>query len=426
MTFPRHALVAATALLTLAVVPAIAQETGTELDREDATPDRTVPESQLGEGVPAFTVRPGYRVALVAKDLPEARFVEFGDDGTLYLSQPNRGAIMSLKDTDGDGSFETRSDFVTDQSNCHSMDFKDGYLYYSSSKEGYVRRARDTDGDGKADGVEDVITDGIPKGGGHPFRGLLVTDDAIYVTVTDPGNMTEELDSDRKKVYVFDKSGSNRREFAGGLRNTEKLQHRIGKDGQTTDEIWGADHGSDWFGREYGDDKSAQPITDRNPADEFNHIEEGKFYGHPYIMGDLVPRPEFVGRPDLHELARKTVPAAWGFVAHSANNGFTFLSPKAGEVFGEDHTGDVFQAQHGSWNHSEKTGYMVLRLLFDPMTGRPYGELPIVKTLDEQGKVLARPVDCAEAPDGSIVWSCNTTKRLYRITGEGKNATAAR
>src|SRR5690606_15480873 len=82
---------------------------------------------ELGEGVPeGFVVRPGYKVTLVAEDLEEARFVEFGGDGELYVSMPRQGKIQSLRDGDGDGSFETRADFVVDQSNCHTMRFHEG------------------------------------------------------------------------------------------------------------------------------------------------------------------------------------------------------------------------------------------------------------------------------------------------------------
>ena len=44
--------------------------------------------SDLGEGVPAFKVRPGYRVtrAVPEKKLREGRFIQFSEDGkTLYL-----------------------------------------------------------------------------------------------------------------------------------------------------------------------------------------------------------------------------------------------------------------------------------------------------------------------------------------------------
>lgn len=378
-----------------------------------------------GQGVPPFVVRPGYKVTLAADNLEEARFIEFGEGGVLYVSMPQRGKIQALKDADGDGVFEQRVDFATDQNNCHSMHFKDGWLYYTSSQGGFCRRARDTNGDGRADEIQDVITEGIPRGGGHPFRGVLVTDGFIYITVSDPQNMTADVNSDRKSLYRFAYSGEGkageRELFASGIRNTEKLEYRIGKDGATTTEIWGSDHGSDMFGVPYGDQPDrrgaggGQPITDLNPPDELNKFTQGGFYGHPYLMADRTPRPEFADRPDLHELALKTIPAAWSFGAHTAVNGFTFLGPKAGEHFGADHVGDLFQAQHGSWNSSVLVGYAVTRVFFDPMSGMPYGEWPIVTTHDG-GRVFARPVDCAEAPDGTILWSCDQTRRIYRIS----------
>src|SRR4051812_39836505 len=70
----------------------------TTLYAEDAKTPR--PEGVVGDGVPAFTVRPGYRVTLVAKDLGEARFLAFDEAGTLYVSQPKDGTILALKDTD--------------------------------------------------------------------------------------------------------------------------------------------------------------------------------------------------------------------------------------------------------------------------------------------------------------------------------------
>ena len=420
MTFPRILPILA---LLAAAAPAVAQNENPKPD-----PAIKVDVGSVGDGVPAFTVRPGFRVTLAADDLPEARFLQFGDDGTLYLSQPNRGVIMSLKDKDGDGTFETRKDFVTAGTNVHSMDFKDGFLWYTASKDGTLHKARDTTGDGVADDVQTVIAkgqkDGIPgNGGGHPFRGVLVKPDRIYITVSDPQNMTGELDSDMKTVYSFDRDGKDRQIFATGIRNTEKLRNRIKRDGSVTDEIWGADHGSDWFGKPYGDEKGNQPITDNMPPDELNKLEQGKFYGHPYLMADLTPRPEWADRKDLHELAEKTVPAAWSYPAHSACNGFTFLDSNSGKQFGPEFVGDIFQAQHGSWNRSKKSGYAVVRVLFDPMTGMPYGEQPIVVTHDGD-KVMARPVDCAVAPDGSVVWSCDQTKRLYRISKDDNARTA--
>ena len=376
-------------------------------------PTLALADGTTGDGVPPFVVRDGFRVTVAADDLPEARFVEFGDDGTLYLSQPAAGQVMSLKDADGDGTYETRAVFVKDQPNVHSMDFHGGYLYFTSAQLGFCKKAKDADGDGVADEVVTVIPDGgIPAGGGHAYRGILVSDDRILITVSDPQNMTGELDTDRKKIYAFDANGSDRRVFASGIRNTEKINFRVDAEGNPTDEVWGCDHGSDWFGKPYGDERGSQPITDLLPPGEVNHYVEGGFYGHPYLVGNRIPRPEYADRKDLHELAEKTTPPAWDMHAHVAPNGHCFLS----KDYFPGLRGNLLVAQHGSWNSSEPVGYAVSMILFDPAAGTPYGELPVVKTVGRDRTVYGRPVDCAEAPDGTVLFSDDQTKRIYRIS----------
>ena len=59
------------------------------------------------------------------------------------------------------------------------------------------------------------------------------------------------------------------------------------------------------------DDKDNQPITDLNPPCEMNHYVQDGFYGHPYIVGIRLPRYEYMDRPDIVELAAKTIPPAW-------------------------------------------------------------------------------------------------------------------
>jgi glucose/arabinose dehydrogenase len=47
--------------------------------------------------------------------------------------------------------------------------------------------------------------------------------------------------------------------------------------------------------------------------------------------------------------------------------------------------------------------------------------LKIVKTLEAENEVVrARPVDCAQAPDGSILFSADQPGRVYRIRYVGK------
>jgi len=382
--------------------------------RSGSTALQVAKEGVRGPGVPEFWVRPGYRVDLVADNLGNARFMEFDDKGTLYLSRPLQGDILALR-LQGNG-YRVINTFVKGYPSVHGMHFADGWLWFTQT--GAIHRARDRDGDGKADEVVTVIPEGkLPSGGGHWWRPILVTDRYIYTGIGDAGNINDETATERQKIWRFNKDGSGKTLFASGIRNTEKLRLRPG-----TSEVWGADHGSDWFGRPLGDRVGFQPITDYNPPDELNHYEQGKFYGHPFVVGSKIPRIEYQNRKDILELADRTEPPAWAFGAHWAVNGFCFLTKN----HFPNHKGDLFAACHGSWNRRIPDGYRIERVLFDDVTGKPYGSLTVVKTITTNLRVLARPVDCVEAPDGSVLFSCDMTNRIYRISWVGGSSAEGR
>ena len=175
------------------------------------------------------------------------------------------------------------------------------------------------------------------------------------------------------------------------------------------------DHGSDWFGRKIEEkhDKG-QPITDWNPSGEMNFYQKGKFYGHPYIVGNKIPRYEYMYKSDIVDWANKTEPPAWSTGAHWAPNAMTFYN---GKQFPNEIKGDAFVAFHGSWNRSEKGGYQVARVLFEE--GKSYGQLPMVKFLSPNGDVIGRPVDILVEPSGSVLISDDFGDKIYRLTYVG-------
>lgn len=366
-------------------------------------------QQQRGEDIPPFQVRPGYRVELAVDTIDNARFMLFDEKGVLYVSRPQKGDILSLRDNDGDGHFEERETFVKDYKTAHGLDYKNGWIWFSQT--GAIHKARDTTGSGEADQIITVLSEDtlFSEGGGHWWRSLLVTDQWIYTSVGDPGNITPDTTTRRKKIWRFSRPDHQRELIATGIRNTEKLRLRPG-----TNELWGADHNSDWFGRPLGEDPDQQPITDENPPGEFNHYKKGEFYGHPFLVGRDVPRIEYQDRDDIIDLASRSIVPEWLFGPHWAPNGFAFLSLE-NRHFPADHRGDAFVGFHGSWNSSVRVGYRVQRILFDDHTGDPYGSLRIVGTLGEENEVLARPVDVVEAPDGSLLFSDDYEGRIYRI-----------
>jgi len=377
----------------------------------------------MAQGVEApelqhFQVRKGFAVTVAVDSLPRARFLEMDDSETLYISRPGSGDITALRDVDGDGLYESRGTFVSGYPQVHGMCFSQGWLWFSQP--GTLNKAKDTNADGVADEVIQVMGEGEIPGGekGHWWRSLLVTPDSIYTSIGDSGNINNETTTDRQKIWKFNLDGSDKQLFASGLRNTEKLRIRPG-----TTEIWGCDHGSDNFGKKLGEEDT-QPVTDLNPPCELNKYTQGGFYGHPFITGNRVPRYEFMDRSDIVTLAEQTIPPQWCFGAHWAPNGFCFIDLPAGATppaLPPDFAGDIVVAFHGSWNSSLKVGYQVARVLMDD--GKPYGLLALVKTIDDDTqKVWARPVDCIQAKDGSILFSCDMTGRVYRIRATAEAA----
>jgi glucose/arabinose dehydrogenase len=302
-------------------------------------------------------VREGFSLSIALADVDRARFLAFAPDGTLFVSQPDSGEIRACRDENGDGYYEKTAVFVSGHPTVQGTFWHEGWLWFTES--GAIFRGRDTNGDGVADEQLTVIPNGqLPKGG-HWWRPILIHQGRLYTGIGDSGNITDESDTDRQKIWTCSLDGQGKQLFVSGIRNTEKLVIRPG-----TDEVWGMDHGSDWFGRplEGRDSPNGQPITDLNPPDEMNHYVQGGFYGHPFLVGNRVPRYEYMDRRDIVALAARTIPPAWATGVHWAPNAMTFYT---GTQFPPHHHTDAFVAYHGSWNREHRAGYCVTRVLFD-------------------------------------------------------------
>lgn len=370
--------------------------------------DRSVP-----DGV---WVRPGFKLTVAESTIKSPRFLQTGPNGSLYVSVPKTGTIKTLKDNDGDGYFESVTTYVNGfegKQILQGMAWNDGWLWYAEVQGIY--KSRDTNGDGKQDEVVKVIgADQLPvKGGGHRWRALAIHKGRIYTHIGDPENASDEPvnEGERKKIWSFAMDGTEKKLFATGIRNTEKLVIRPG-----TDEIWGIDHDIDQLALKWESKnaKFGQPITDHNPPAELNKYVEGGFYGHPYVLGKNVPNINFLDKPNLIELASKNIIPEWEFPAHCSGMGMTFYT--GNKIPHAD--GDAFCALKGGWNATQKTGYSVERVLFED--GHPYGAQKMVNFLKDGKEILGKPIDCAQAPDGSILFTDDTKHKVYRLSYVGK------
>lgn len=375
-----------------------------------------LPRAHAAEVPAGVWVREGYALSVAVDGIKIPRFLAIGPDHTLYVSVPKEGKIVACRDADGDGRYETQTPFVAGKpppSILQGMQWHDGWLWFAQLNS--VTKARDTNGDGKADEEVQVLgPEQLPTGarGGHMWRALLIHQGRIYTHVGDQTNATDEpIDaSERKKIWSFALDGSDKKLFASGLRNTEKLVVRPG-----TDEIWGVDHDIDLMAAKLeGDKKFGQPITDHNPPAELNRYVEGGFYGHPWIVGKNQPNLNLIGEPRLVEYAGMSTIPEWLMPAHCSANSLTFYS---GDKIPQAH-GDIFVAQKGGWNATAKVGYCLARILFE--NGHPYGELKMVNFLKDGTEILGRPADCTQAPDGSLLFSDDFGHKVYRLKFVGK------
>ena len=145
--------------------------------------------------------------------------------------------------------------------------------------------------------------------------------------------------------------------FASGVRNT------VGFDWHPeTGELWFTDNGRDRMG-------------DDVPPDELNRAPgKGLHFGFPYSMGGTFPTRNSAGKERRPPSRRPEMELP----AHSACLGMRFYT---GKMFPARYRGQIFIAQHGSWDRSEPVGYGV--------TACPAGRKPRRGLGSVRGRVAA-------------------------------------
>jgi glucose/arabinose dehydrogenase len=334
---------------------------------------------------------PGFSISVYAKDLPDVRMLRFTEAGDLLASLPTEGRIVLLeRDDDSDGAPDGRSDLVTGLNRPHGMDYYQGKLYVAETdaigRIAFNPKTRKTQGE-----YEQVVT-GIPGGSNHWTRTLHFGPDGLmYVSVGSSCNVCEEKNPKRAAMLRYTPDGGQEELFATGLRNT------VGFDWHPdSHELFGVDNGRDFLGDDF-------------PPEEYNRIEQGKFYGWPYANGNKIPDPDFGAGHE--EQIRGSQPPSHGFAAHTAPLGMTFLSHKD---LPPEFKNSALVALHGSWNRTEKIGYKVVSLHFG--SDGTITERDFISGFEYQGDVIGRPVDVVEGPDGAIYVSDDFTGSIYRVS----------
>jgi glucose/arabinose dehydrogenase len=332
---------------------------------------------------------PGFRIAVYAADVPNARQMALGPPGIVFVGSRDEGKVYAVVDRDGDHQADEVHVLASDLERPSGVAFRDGHLYVAAVSR--ILRLRDVARDLRRPPVPEVVTDRYPSEERHGWKFIAFGPDGrLYVPVGAPCNVCEPPGPLHATITRLDLGGGEPEVVARGVRNTVGFDFH-----PVTGEVWFTDNGRDHLG-------------DDQPPDELDRLTKpGEHFGFPYCHGAGLRDPDYDnGRP-----CDQFVPPVGLLDPHVAALGMRFYT---GRMFPEAYRGGIFIAEHGSWNRSTAVGYRVTFVKVEDGRAASY------TTFAEgwlQGSVAAgRPADVLVMPDGSLLVSDDKAGRIYRIT----------
>ena len=345
----------------------------------------------------------GFKVELFATGLNNPRLMRTAPNGDIFLAETNGGDIKVFRGIAPDGKPHQVQVFATGLNTPFGIAFyppgPDPQWVYVANMDSVVRFPYHN-GDLTSTGPSQHLAD-LASGGHHRSRDIQFSPDGtkMFVSVGSQENVDDTpAEKNRAAILEYNPDGSGLRTYASGIRNAVGLAVNA-----KTGELWCSVNERDGLGNNL-------------VPDYITHVQEGGFYGWPwwYMGGHQDPR-----LPGTHpELKDKVISPDVILQPHIASLQMTFYD---GKQFPAEYQGDIFAAEHGSWNRSPRAGYEVIRVPLH-QTGRATGEYEDFLTgfVVDDDNVWGRPVGVTVAPDGSLLVSDDASGSIWRITYTGK------
>jgi glucose/arabinose dehydrogenase len=328
---------------------------------------------------------PGFTIELVAR-IDGARAMAFGSGGTLFVGTRGGSVHAVTQQAGGAARVLTIASGLRDPS---GVAFRDGALYVSAVSR--ILRLPDIERRLDDPPAPVLVTDRYP-GDSHHGRKFIAfgPDGKLYVPIGAPCNVCEQKDDRHSVITRINADGSGYEVVARGVRNTVGFDFH-----PVTGELWFTDNGRDWLG-------------DDEPPCELNRLAKpGAHFGFPYCHGAALLDPQHGTGRSCSEF----VPPVQRLGAHVAPLGMRFYT---GTQFPPAFRGQVFIAEHGSWNRSSKVGYRVSLVRIDA-NGKALSYEPFAHGWLEGERAWGRPADVAVGPDGALYVSDDGAGAVYRI-----------
>jgi glucose/arabinose dehydrogenase len=348
----------------------------------------------------------GFKVQLYADQLSGPREIRTAPNGDMFVAESYAGRVEIYRGITADGKPEQKSVFAAGLHDNFGIAFypagNDPKWVYVANTNSVVRFPYHN-GDLKAAGPAETVIPELPAGGGHWTRDLAFSNNGtkLFVSVGSASNVddpdTHPKEFHRADILEFTPEGKFVKVYAWGIRNPVGIAVN-----PTTGQLWCSVNERDMLG-------------DNLVPDYITSVKEGGFYGWPwYYMGDH-QAPRLAGKhPELKD--KVLVPDVL-LQPHNASLEMTFYE---GNQFPANYRGDIFAAEHGSWNKAIRAGYEVIRAPLD--NGKAKGEYEDFLTgfVTPGGEVWGRPVGVAVAPDGSLMVTDDGSESIWRVVYTGK------
>jgi glucose/arabinose dehydrogenase len=339
-----------------------------------------------------ITLPPGFRIAVFAADVPDARQMALGPAGVVFVGSRSAGKVYAVVDRDSDHRADQVHVLASGLNAPSGVAFRDGALYVAAVNR--ILRFADVARDLARPPKPEVVSDAYPSDAHHGWKFIAFGPDGrLYVPVGAPCNICALPGLLYATITRIDVGGGRPEVVARGVRNS------VGFDfDPASGELWFTDNGRDWLG-------------DDQPPDELNRLAKaGEHFGYPFCHGNGIRDPE-------HNAGRACggfTPPARELGPHVAAIGMRFYT---GRMFPEKYRGGVFIAEHGSWNRSTPIGYRVTFVKIENGRGTSYE--PFAAGWLKGSTASGRPADVLVMPDGGLLVSDDKAGRIYRITYAG-------
>ncbi|QKQ28263.1 PQQ-dependent sugar dehydrogenase [Candidatus Reidiella endopervernicosa] len=340
-----------------------------------------------------ITLPSGFEIEIYSDQVPNARTLTVGDQGTLFVGTRTLGKVYALPDKDGDG----KVDKVIEVGGRHFMPngvtFHKGALYVAENRR--ILRYNKIEENLEKQLKPETVYSRLPTERYQGWRYIRFGPDGqLYISIGAPCNICSR--SGFGQIVRLDLEKKRIKPFVTGVRNSGGFD-------------WHPETGGFWF-----TDTARNWVEGEQPQDELNYAPlAGLHFGFPYCFGKGMRDPEYGVNHHCGNYRSPVVELG----AHVSPLGMLFYT---GKGFPSAYQERLYLVENGSWDQQQKRGFKIW--MATVKDGRKRNEEIFASGwAGKKGEMpWGRLVDVAVAKDGALLVSDDLSGVIYRISYNGK------